>query len=109
MYTGELPELNLINSLPILAFADHYLIRHLQLLCSDYIKKQINRINALDVLKKALPLQQLEVIEACASVVSKNFSKVSTEYVDLPLWVFQKVLHHKYLDVKSEYDLYQYV
>ena len=57
IYTGDLTELSLENAVPILAMADHYLIKHLQSLCSDFIKKQINRNNTIEVIKQALDYQ----------------------------------------------------
>jgi hypothetical protein len=40
------------NAIPLLAMADHYMIPSLKRSTSDYILKNVNRENALEILKR---------------------------------------------------------
>jgi hypothetical protein len=50
------------------------------------------------------------VIEISSNVISKTFCLIpQEEFLSLPFSSFSKILHHKYLAIKDEFDLYKYV
>lgn len=48
------------------------------------------------------------IADICSNLIAKNFSLIAySEYNSLPFDVFHKILQHKYLKVKDEFDLWK--
>lgn len=105
MYTGSVL-LTVENVIPLLSTADHYLVHSLKKLTQDYLSMNLTRENALSILQKALEFNVPEIVETCLSVVAKNFCNIQGNYNFLPFSEFYRLLEHKYLSIKNEYELY---
>jgi hypothetical protein len=108
LYQGDLV-LTEENVLPILCLADHYLVKELKKLCSDFISQTITRENAVNILKKAIEFHSDETIRRCLLVIARNFSnkKLAREdYTFLPYHIFMTLLYHRFLAVKNEEDIF---
>lgn len=111
MYTGVIavtPD----NVLPLLAMADHYMVKGLKSAATDYITKNTTRDNAVDILQRAVFFGVQEVMDKCINTLAKSYFNNITPETDLsflPLAVLLRLLQHPYLAVKEEFSLYEVV
>eukprot|EP01112_Ceratiomyxa_fruticulosa_P017491 TRINITY_DN545_c0_g1_i1.p1 TRINITY_DN545_c0_g1~~TRINITY_DN545_c0_g1_i1.p1 ORF type:complete len:536 (-),score=85.54 TRINITY_DN545_c0_g1_i1:62-1669(-) len=109
MYEGRIV-ITLENVIPLLAMADHYLIKDLRDLCSQFLTHNITRDNALAILRSAMGFHFENIIDKCITVIAKNFPHISdSDYQFMPPTLFLQLLYNPFLVVKNEFALYKLV
>lgn len=108
MYGGSIT-LTLESVIPVLAMADHYLIKDLVSVCTEYLSAHIQKENVLVIVKSALNFHFEDIITKCIAVIAKNFCFITSDYIFFPPSLFLQLLSHPGLVVKNEYALYELV
>ncbi|PRP81393.1 hypothetical protein PROFUN_11014 [Planoprotostelium fungivorum] len=110
MYGGILPGLlATTNVVHVMAMADHYLVHELVEICREYILRNVNKNNALmQILMMADDCRLADVVEHTSNILSKNFQFIDDpDFSCLRYEVFYDILHHPYLAVRDERELYE--
>lgn len=106
MYTGSILFTE-NNCAALLSLADKYEMLDLMRKAVEYITDNIERENAIKMLKKALNKDLHRMIEKCIDVIARNFCYIyNSDYTFLPPILFQKILSHPKLNIQTEYELY---
>lgn len=106
MYTGSILFTE-NNCAALLSLADKYEMLDLMRKAVEYITDNIERDNAIKMLKKALSKDLHRMIEKCIDVIARNFCYIyNSDYTFLPPILFQRILAHPKLNIQTEYELY---
>lgn len=100
------------NAVALMVLADSYLVKELRKVCLEYIVQNMTRENVSNTLRQSIRYESDEIASRCLLMVAKNFSHKCLENADygyLPFELFNGLLKHKYLAVKSEFALYKVV
>lgn len=107
MYTGAI-HLTEANCAVLLSLADKYEMMDLMRQAVEYITDNIERANALSMLRQALTKDLRRMIDKCIDVIARNFCYLlQPDFAFLPPPLFRRILAHPHLNVQSEYALYQ--
>jgi len=108
MYGGQIHDtINNSNVIPLLAMSDHYLIKDLKQMCYQYVISNATRNNAFQMLEKAIEFQLQDLIDFYCNLIAKNFCYIKeVDFSVLNFSIFSSILHHPFLAVKAEFDLY---
>lgn len=106
MYTSEIT-ISAEKAVALLAMADCYAITDLKLVLSNYISGNVQRENAVTLLRKAITFHAEQVALRCVDVVASNFAYIyDVSYDFLPCNLFLRLIYHSSLNVLREFDLY---
>jgi len=110
MYGKDI-ELCMDIAFPLLLLARKFSIESLRTLVQNYIVYNINKDNAIVILKKAIECKEKRVKKKCIGTVARNFHvilegerKVNLNF--LPYNLFLALLENQYLCVNEEYMVY---
>ncbi|EGC35433.1 hypothetical protein DICPUDRAFT_16127, partial [Dictyostelium purpureum] len=70
------------NVIPLLAMSDHYLIRDLQNLCTQFLDQNLHRENVLTILKYSIEFHFETITERCITIIAKNFTFVCEQLIN---------------------------
>lgn len=97
MYSGKL-EITLDRVVAYIALSDAYLVNKLNLMCKEFVAKNLKRSTALQLLVDAIELNQQEIVEQCLKVVASNFLHMQdVDFSQLEPLTFLTLLKHERL------------
>lgn len=96
------------NAFPIYAIATVLEIAALRTEVQDYVTQQISAENSTAILKKSMVYDSMFMIEKCVSCLATEFVSIqSAELVQLPFYLFLKIISSPHLNIYDEFFLYE--
>ena len=107
MYTGTI-QFTEQNCIVLLSFADKYEMMDLRQKAVEYITDNIERENALEMLKRALSKDLPTMVDKCIEVIARNFCYIyDADYSFLSSELFGRIIGHPKLNLQREFDLFK--
>jgi ankyrin repeat protein len=108
MYSGDIT-IATDYAIPLLAMADRLEMPELKKKTSEFIAANIQRENAVEMLRRAFRFQSEHIVDRCLAVIARNFCYIRDDLTFVPPEYFEALLYHEQFNVKDEYKLYKLV